>query len=133
MLHDDRHIGFEYRRVIGVARYLLRVGKIIEPEVQECDGRRPLHGRGRPDCGPKKIVIATWASASPAFKMRVVSCEISARSENELCEGIYPSAIAHRLCPIGSIAWPFSADDGVNAGGAIFVSCLSGTFRRRGA
>jgi hypothetical protein len=47
VLHDDRHIGFEYRRVIGVARYLLRVGKIIEPEVQGCDGRRPLRGRGR--------------------------------------------------------------------------------------
>jgi hypothetical protein len=57
----------------------------------------------------------------------------SARSERALCEGIYPSAIAQRLRPIGSISWPFSAAEVVNAGAAIFVFYLIGTFRRRGA
>src|SRR5262245_3357920 len=36
--------------------------------------------------------------------MHAVSCEIKARSENELSEGIYPSAIAHRLRPMASMA-----------------------------
>jgi hypothetical protein len=70
-----------------------------------------------------------WASASPAFKMQAVSCEITHGQKMSFARGYILSAIAHRLCPIESIAWPFS----VNAGAAISVSCLSGTFRRRGA
>src|SRR5712671_61493 len=50
------------------------------------------------------MVIATWASRSFAFRMQAVSCEISARSENELSDGIYPSAIAQRVRPMASMS-----------------------------
>src|SRR3981081_2877166 len=48
--------------------------------------------------------MATCASRSPALRMQAVSCEISARSVNELAEGMYPSAIAQRLRPMASMA-----------------------------
>src|SRR6476620_2470681 len=50
--------------------------------------------------------MATCAGRSPELRMQAVSCEISAGSENELCEGIKPSAMAHRLRPMASIAAP---------------------------
>src|ERR1700741_5078335 len=57
------------------------------------------------------MIISTCASRSPAVRMQAVSCEIRARSENELSEGIYPSAIDQRRRPIASMAVPpFSAE-----------------------
>src|SRR2546425_3656423 len=50
------------------------------------------------------MVMAICASRSPAFRMHAVSCETRARSEEQLPDGIYPSAIAHRLRPISSMA-----------------------------
>src|SRR5712672_1722771 len=57
-------------------------------------------------------MIVTWASRSPALRMQAVSCEIRARSENKLSDGIYPSAMAHRLRPMTSMPrppWLFNA------------------------
>src|SRR5580658_3734601 len=51
----------------------------------------------------KNTVTVSRASLSPALRMHAVSWEIKARLENELCEGIYPSAIDHRLRPMGCI------------------------------
>src|SRR5580704_159354 len=43
------------------------------------------------------------ATVSVALRMHAVSCEIRAGSANELCEGIYPSAMAQCLRPMRSI------------------------------
>src|SRR4029077_9562049 len=104
VLQDDRHVRFEYRGVVGIARDRRGVVEIVETQMQ-----RPACGNGqaiRADgiAITKKIVIVTCASRSPALRMQAVSCETSARCENELSEGIYPSAIAHRLRPIASMS-----------------------------
>src|SRR5580692_1088981 len=49
------------------------------------------------------MVMRICATVSVALRMHAVSCEIRAGSANELCEGIYPSAIAQCLRPMRSI------------------------------
>jgi hypothetical protein len=79
MLHDDRHVGLEHRRVVGVARDRTRIVEIVEAVTRY----GPTGSRSA-----KKIVIATCASRSVALRMQAVSCEISVRSDEELSDGI---------------------------------------------
>src|SRR5579864_9547535 len=46
------------------------------------------------------MVIRICATVSVALRMHAVSCEIRAGSANELCEGMYPSAMAQCLRPM---------------------------------
>src|SRR6476619_6693761 len=127
VLQDDRHVRFEYRGVVGIARDRRRVVEIVETQMQ------------RPACGNGEAIRADGIAISEKNCDRhmcvtiacAVSCETSARCENELSEGIYPSAMARsRPCPRSVI---FSIEvgnaDGPNfvarGGNFSWVSCLS--------
>jgi hypothetical protein len=73
VLHDDRHIGFDNARVVGVAR----------------TGSRSA----------KNSVIATCASSSPALSRLAVAWLVIAGSGPVLEPGIRPSGMARRVWP----------------------------------
>src|SRR5262249_35326191 len=88
VLHNDRNVRFEHRGIVGVARDRLRVVEIVEPQAQRAPGgdghavgadRLPV---GEEDGNGDARVL------SLALRMQAVSWEMSARSENELSEGM---------------------------------------------
>jgi hypothetical protein len=88
VLHDDRHVGFEHRGVIGVERDRLRIGKIVESQMKRPPAPTVTRYGPTGSRSPKKMVIATCASRSPALRMHAVSWEIKARSLKALWEGM---------------------------------------------
>src|SRR3954467_8505744 len=69
VLQDDRHVRFEYRGVVGIARDRRGVVEIVETQMQ-C----PACGNGQSVWADgiaisEKIVIVTCESRSPALRM----------------------------------------------------------------
>jgi len=72
VLNDNRNIGIENQREIGVARNRRRLCEVVKAQMQRAP-RRYRNPVGADRIAVGKMVSATWASLAPAFSMQAVS------------------------------------------------------------